>query len=364
MEPTQESESSTTRGGQRRRRVPVIVMVAVLVANLFLATALYVAFAHSASSSAQSNVDAVYVIPPSDAGNVFLGADTTQLGIKLYNFIYTDSNSHTIELTMRPYDTVAVTASNLPATMALGLPPDVPTLPIEVPGLSGSVMACLGLGSMAMNPPVALPSGSVLIGEGPMFVGPPMGGVGYLGGSLVVAKVVSNECLLDAEHAAVIEQAMRSLRFVSSSEFYAYAATKPKISSMAIDQRPPPEPVHFDGEDLALRQVAESIAGLDTRLADGTYPNIEGGGAPNDFDAMFDGAREASGATPGATFVSTEIWFRSSNEAVVTFAITADLPTGRQTFSQTGSVVRVDGRWVVARSTVTSMLGRSALPPR
>ncbi|CAB4621282.1 MAG: hypothetical protein F2597_04010 [Actinobacteria bacterium] len=364
MEPTQESESSTTLGGQRRRRVPVIVMVVVLVANLFLATALYAAFAHSASSSAESSDDAVYVIPPSDAGNVFLGADTTQLGIKLYNFIYSDPSGHTIEMTMRPYDTVAVTASNLPATMALGLPPGVPTLPLEVPGLTGSVMTCLGLGSLAMNPPVALPSGSVLIGEGPMFVGPPMGGVGYVGGSLVVARVASNECLLDAEHAAVIEQAMRSLRYVSASEFYAYAATKPKILSMAIEQSPPPEPVHFDGEDLALRQVAEAIAGLDTRLADGTYPNIEGGGAPNDYDAMFDGAREASGATPGATFVSTEIWFRSSNEAGVTFAITADLPTGRQTFSQTGSVVRVDGRWVVARSTATSMLGRSALSPR
>lgn len=364
MEPTQESESATTRGGQRRRRVPVIVMVVVLVANLFLATALYAAFAHSASSSAESSDDAVYVIPPSDAGNVFLGADTTQLGIKLYNFIYSDPSGHTIEMTMRPYDTVAVTASNLPATMALGLPPGVPTLPLEVPGLTGSVMTCLGLGSLAMNPPVALPSGSVLIGEGPMFVGPPMGGVGYVGGSLVVARVVSNECLLDAEHAAVIERAMRSLRYVSASEFYAYAATKPKIFSMAIEQSPPPEPVHFDGEDLALRQVAEAIAGLDTRLADGTYPNIEGGEAPNDYDAMFDGAREASGATPGATFVSTEIWFRSSNDAVVTFAITADLPTGRQTFSQTGSVVRVDGRWVVARSTVTSMLGRSALSPR
>lgn len=293
MEPTQESESSTTRRTTAPSRL-VIVMVAVLVANLFLATALYAAFAHSASSSAQSNDDAVYVIPPSDAGNVFLDADTTQLGIKMYNFIYSDRNGHSIEMTMRPYDTVAVTASNLPATMALGLPPGVPTLPLEVPGLTGSVMTCLGLGSLAMNPPVALPSGSVLIGEGPMFVGPPMGGVGYVGGSLVVARVVSNECVLDAEHAAVIEQAMRSLRYVSASEFYAYAATKPKISSMAIEQSPPPEPVHFDGEDLALRQVAEAIGSLDTCLADGTYPNIEGGDAPNDYDAMFDGA-EASG---------------------------------------------------------------------
>ena len=339
-------------------------MASVLVLNLCLATVLYVAFAHSAGGSGAVEDSALYVLPPADAQNVYLGADLTQMGIKSYSFIYSEPGGTPFELTMRPYDTVAVAANDLPATMAVGLPPGSPSLPIDVPALRGSAMTCLGVGSAAMNPPMDLPTGSMLIGQGPMFLTAPMGGIGYRGTSLVVVRVVSNECRLDDAHASMIEHAMRSLRFVSGSEFYAYAATQPKLGSMIIDRMPPPTPVHFDGEELARAQVAEAIAGLDRRLADGTYPNIERGAAPNDYDAMFDGAREASGAMPGATFVATEIWFRSPDEASVTFAITAELPSGRETFSQTGSVVRVDGRWVVARSTVTQMLGRSALPPK
>lgn len=372
MARNQESETSAADLGRsknrrdsrsRRQRVPTYVLVLVLVGNFLLAAVLYVSFGHSASGSAVTNDSAVFVLPPTDARDVFLVGESTQVGFNAYEFFYTTPDGEALMLTRRWYD--KVTAPNLPATQSLGLPPGTPFREINVEGLTRPVATCMGIGSLELTGPTqaTIPPGSFLIGNGPMLLSPPIGGVGFLADSMIVLKFsLSRECVIDEAHAASIERAMRGLRYVHYSEFYAYAATKPKLSSLVAERFLPPEQIHFDGEDRARSQISDAITGLDLRLPDGSYPNLEGGEAPNDYDAMFDGAREASGATPGAKFASAEIRFRSESEAIVTFKITANFTEGPQTFTQTGSVVRVDDRWVVSRTTVTMMLGRSTIP--
>lgn len=362
-----EADSERSKNRQdtrsRRRRVPNFVVVPVLLGNFLLVAILFSSFGHSTTGSEGTINSGVFVLPPSDARDVFLGRDSTQAGFNAYEFFYTSPEGEALTLTLRWYD--KVTAPNLPTTQSLGLPPGTPFREITVDGLTRSVATCMGTGSMEMTGPTqpTVPLGSFLIGDGPMILSPPMGGSGFLADSLVVLRFsLSRECVIDDAHAVAIERAMQGLRYVNYSEFYAYAATKPTLSFSVTEPVLPPEPFHFDGEERARAQVTEAINGLDLRLPDGSYPNIEGGAAPNDYDVMFDGAREASGATPGAKFASAEIRFRSEIEAIATFKITAQFATGPETFTQTGSVVRVGDRWVVSRSTVMQMLGRSSLP--
>lgn len=359
-----QTSAASPRGGRRRSGVPFTVVVSALAVNLLLAAAMVAAITSRADGSGGDGGAAVYVLPPADAQEVFLAGDVTPYGIRAYRFVYQDSQGVPLELEVRPYQFTGTpdpqrTASRPGSVDALGLPPGAPFEPIVVDGLDDPVAVCTRIGSLATNPPTALPADVMLVGDGPMFVGPPMGGAGTHSDSFVEVTVMTNSCSFDPVHTAAIERQLRSLRFVTYPEWYAYAATKSRLASVPSEARPTIEQVHFEDEDRALTQVADAIAGLDLRLPDGAYPNLEGGLVSNDYEAMFDAAQRASGASPGATFVPTEIWFRSESEAIVTFSITAGLPSGSQTFSQTGSVVRWGDRWLVTRSTVLSMLGRS-----
>lgn len=349
-------------GRSGRRRLPMSVAAAVLGLNLALVAVLVLAFTDTSRGSSAGASAESWVLPPTDAGDVSVVGDATESGFHYYSFVYTDSTGVPLELIVRPYDAAA--NPGVEPTGAIGLPPGAPFVPISVEGLRGTVATCVGIGSLATIPPVQLPPGSVLIGDGPMFVSPPMAGVGFLGGSVVQVRASSSrECRLDDAHVAEIRQFLQSLRYVSEGEWYAYTATKGQIVMSTPNDLPPNSSVHFDGEDRARAQVADAIAGLDVRLEDGSYPNLEGGETPNDYASMFLAAQEATGATPGATFLPVETWFRSENEAIVTFRITAQLPSGTATYSQTGSVVRVGERWVVSRTTVMEMLGRSRIGP-
>jgi len=181
-------------------------------------------------------------------------------------------------------------------------------------------------------------------------------------------------CELGPTIEASLTTAAQSLRLVSEPEWRQFVeeygnAPNPYDnlqSSEATMVAPPesiPPSVAIPGEDDARVAIEAAVAQFSLQAPDGSYPNLEGGTDGATYQPMFDAVRMAPKVERGPFFNATSVWFVSEDEAVVRFTASPTLASGNVTVELSGRAVKIDGRWVVSRDTITSMLGRASLAP-
>lgn len=309
-----------------------------------------------------------FVLPPSDALNVRVESAFGASGASTYALSYRTIDGVEVHLFwMEIGRNAAQDSIGTPEPLqVLGRPAGWPSEPFEVEGITKVVATCLGVGATDS------PAGFVQVPGVEVMAGPPLGAVAIVGDGLATTRLgiaSGDSCDLSPDVVERIASVERGLRVVGEAQWYAYVASHASREglteggSLSQDSRLPSVPVP---DELSARNAINiAVSGLDRHDADGSYPNLEGGLAPNDYTAMFDGMREAIHAQPGATFTVTEIGFLSEDKAVVRYVATTDLGSGPQNFALTGRVEKIDGRWVVTRLTIEDMARRASItrPP-
>ena len=353
---------------RRGRRGPRPVFVIAVTVNVVLLVIIGTVIVRNIVMASASTEGGSFVIPPSDALNVNVTAMNATSRDSSYSLNYTTVDGVTASLHAMPIGTNTAHSSNeSPDPLeVMGRPSGWPRVPFEVEGFTDVVATCLGVGA------AGAPTGFVMVPGAEVMAGPPLGAVAIVGGGLVSTMLSlspGDSCELSPATVERIATVERGLRVVGEAQWYAYVAShsapveRGSETSSSTDSRLPT--VAITDEMAAREAISWAVAGMDRHDADGNYPNLEAGLAPNDYTAMFDEMRSLSNAVPGGTFTVTEIGFLSDDKAVVRYVATADLGGGPQNFPLSGRVQKIDGQWVVTRLTIEDLKNRASItrPP-